>query len=93
MAKGKFETDPIKEHHVTCARCAKMFVTHYRYQKSARKSARASGWRIRNGLWVCPEHAEQNMHWTGGGCPACEDDRLDGEPCPICESGLHPASQ
>lgn len=62
MAKGKFETSQIKEHHVTCAYCEEMFVTHFRYQKTAIGQARENGWRIRAGKWCCPIHAEQCLH-------------------------------
>ena len=53
----------------------------------------ADGRHNEDDLFPDDDEAEQNMHWTGGGCPACQDGRLDDEPCPICESGLHPASQ
>lgn len=38
------------------------------------------------------EAAEHSAQPTGGMCPVCEGNRLDGEPCPICESGTPPAS-
>jgi hypothetical protein len=37
--------------------------------------------------------AQQSVHPIGGTCPVCEDNRLDGEPCPICESGAYPTSE
>ena len=64
MAKGKFETSQIKEHHVTCSLCENMFVTHFRYQKTAIEQARENGWRIRNKQWRCPTHAQQSVQPT-----------------------------
>ncbi len=74
MAKGKFETSPIKEHHVTCAYCEKMFVTHFPYQKTAIGQARENGWRIRAGKWCCPIHAEQKIRPTDGGLSASDNE-------------------
>ena len=65
MAKGKFETSQIKEHHVTCSMCDAMFVTHFRYQKTAIEQARENGWRIRKKQWVCPAHAQKSVERTG----------------------------
>jgi hypothetical protein len=88
---GKVHTGA-KEYVVWCGQgCREFFVDHLYSQRSFLQSLRAAGWKLRKGLWTCPNHdGEHNVQPTESGgwaCQKCETINRDGAPdCSFCDT-------